>query len=179
MEFAAKLHKNQFRRHPEGTPYFSHLAFVAFLVQKAGYEDDVVIAGLLHDALEDTDYTAEKMAEAFGAKVTSLVQSVSEQKDVKPWAERKRLYREMLAGSIEEAVAIACADHIHNVRSFAIAIASGMDIDKEFHAGISDRFAHEKALVEIFNQKLTGSELAQEFENSVNDLELTIKKYAR
>lgn len=176
-EKAALLHAGQFRKHPSGTPYFSHLAFVALLLQRAGYGDEVVAAGFLHDATEDTDYTEGEMKEEFGERVASLVRSVSEQKDVEPWVERKRLYRETIEKAQAEAVALACADHIHNSRSMAMTVKAGIDIKALFKIGLDERFAHERALVKIFNERLEASDLAREFEAAVNDLEAAIKQY--
>ncbi|MDF1497575.1 MAG: HD domain-containing protein [Patescibacteria group bacterium] len=176
-EVAAKLHEGQFRKHPEGTPYFSHLAYVALILQKAGYDDEIVAAAFLHDAIEDTEYTAEKMRTHFGARVTELVLAVSEQKHVNPWAKRKRLYREQISESDIEAVALACADHLHNVKSLTLTVDSGIDIKTLFEIGIEERFAHERDLVTIFNEKLNGSELAKEFESAVGELELAMNKY--
>ncbi len=176
-EFAAKLHEGQFRKHPEGTPYFSHLAYVALVLQKAGYDDEVIAAALLHDAIEDTEYTAEQMTSQFGARVTELVLAVSEQKDVDPWTERKRLYREQISESGADAAALACADHLHNTKSMTLTVDAGISIKSLFKIGIEERLAHERELVAIFNEKLDGSELAQEFESSVNDLEVAMKKY--
>jgi len=176
-EVAAKLHEGQFRKHPEGTPYFSHLAYVALILQKAGYDDEVVAAGFLHDAIEDTKYTAEQMIEEFGTGVAELVLAVSEQKDVNPWSERKRLYREQIQASNTKAAALACADHLHNTQCMKITVAAGINIASLFEIGIEERFAHERALVGIFNEKLNNSELAKEFEASVDDLEAAMKKY--
>ncbi len=177
-ETASKLHDGHYRRHPKGVIYFSHLAYVALLLQRAGYDDEVVAAGFLHDALEDTDYDTKQMSERFGTRVTRLVQGVSEQKDVANWVERKRLYREMIKTGSVEAVAISCADHIHNSRSLGISIEDGVDIKKIFKIGIPERFAHERALVEIYKDKLGDVALAQEFESSINDLEEIVKRYA-
>jgi hypothetical protein len=148
------------------------------MLQKAGYDDEVIAAAFLHDAIEDTDYTAERMTSRFGARVTELVLAVSERKDVNSWAERKRLYREQIKESTIEAVALACADHLHNAKSLTLAVLAGINIESLFKIGIEERFEHERALVGVFNEKLNGSELAREFESSVNDLEISMKKYA-
>jgi (p)ppGpp synthase/HD superfamily hydrolase len=176
-ETAAKLHDGHFRRHPEGTPYFSHVAYVALLLQRAGYNDEVVAAGFLHDALEDTEFTDKEMTEQFGAKVTELVEAVSEEKDVEDWIERKRLYREMIKAGDADPAAISCADHIHNSRSLAVSIKDGMDIKKIFKIGIPERFLHERKLVDIYKEKLGEADLAREFEMSINDLEAIVKSY--
>ena len=65
VEFAVRAHGNQVRK---GTsiPYVSHLFGVAALVLEGGGDEDLAIAGLLHDALEDTAATAAQVDKAFG-----------------------------------------------------------------------------------------------------------------
>ncbi|NOY61323.1 MAG: HD domain-containing protein, partial [Calditrichaeota bacterium] len=54
--FAARAHHNQFRKRGD-IPYITHPFTVALILQKQGYSRDVVIAGLLHDTVEDTSVT--------------------------------------------------------------------------------------------------------------------------
>ncbi len=176
-EIAARSHDGLFRKHPEGIPYFSHLAIVALMLERAGYDDEVVAAGLLHDILEDTDYSEDELRKVFGERVLEIVKGVSEDKSIKDWVERKRLYREMITNGSAEAAAISCADHIHNTRSFAQTMKEGVDIDAVFKVGVSERFRHENELIEIYNKKLGNNPLAQEFADSINDLEKLVKEY--
>ena len=65
MRFAAQSHAGQLRKSSE-TPYFEHVAAVALILDRAGFPEDVVIAGLLHDVVEDTAVTFEQVASLFG-----------------------------------------------------------------------------------------------------------------
>ncbi len=54
IEFCSEMHQGQFRK-ASLVPYASHPVSVGFILQSAGYAEDVVIAGILHDILEDTE----------------------------------------------------------------------------------------------------------------------------
>ena len=62
--FSAKAHKGQVRR--SGEPYLSHPLEVCSLLADLGLDRTTLVAGLLHDVLEDTDVTAAELKDAFG-----------------------------------------------------------------------------------------------------------------
>ena len=82
MRLAERAHRPQRRKAPEGQDrpaYFLHLAEVAWMLQDADMEGDVVAAGYLHDMIEDCGYTQEQLAEETGnPRVSELVDLVSE-----------------------------------------------------------------------------------------------------
>lgn len=122
---AAELHRNQERK-GSGTPYVVHPYSVAFLLAHYTDDEDVVCAGLLHDILEDVPgYGEGRMREEFGDRICDIVKEVSEDRDPlisghffpEIWKERKDGYIENLKNDSEEALLIACADKIQNLRS--------------------------------------------------------------
>src|ERR1035437_2368528 len=78
--FAAQKHAGQRRKGAAAEPYINHLLEVAELVSSALAEPDtnLVIAALLHDAVEDTGTTKEELAETFGSDVADLVMEVTD-----------------------------------------------------------------------------------------------------
>jgi (p)ppGpp synthase/HD superfamily hydrolase len=116
--FAADKHKSQYRK--EGRLlYISHLVAVALILQKYSFRDEVIAAGLLHDTLEDTDTTEAELLEKFGPEILQYVKEVTEDKSLlKP--ERKLKYIKNLETASPEALTVACADKIHNARSYSI-----------------------------------------------------------
>lgn len=119
---AGMLHRDQVRRGTVPYPYITHLVSVAWLA--AGYtnDEDVLIAALLHDTIEDTPYTFSELEEDFGARVRELVAAVThpELAEVPPrerWRERREQYAEQLREAPEDALVIAAADKIHNMRA--------------------------------------------------------------
>jgi (p)ppGpp synthase/HD superfamily hydrolase len=89
-EFAAHAHRTQRDKGELGGPYVNHLIEVARLLADAGAPLTVVLAGLLHDTVEDTEVTEAELAEGFGAEVADLVAEVTDDKSL-PKAERKAL----------------------------------------------------------------------------------------
>ncbi len=79
-ELAARLHAGQQRKGRGDEPYVNHLAEVASLLAAAtdGEDAELVAAGWLHDAIEDTDACREELAQRFGARVAGLVDEVTD-----------------------------------------------------------------------------------------------------
>lgn len=124
---ATVLHQSQ-KRKISGVPYIVHPYSVAFLLAHYTDDEDVIIAGLLHDTLEDTPaYTEDMLREEFGDRVCTLVQEVTEDyteaekenHDLRGhnWRVRKEKYLANLSNDSREALLIATADKIHNMRN--------------------------------------------------------------
>lgn len=79
---AARWHVHQRRKGAAQEPHINHLLEVASLVAEAsnGEDPDLVIAALLHDAIEDQEVPPELIAQEFGSSVASIVQDVSDDK---------------------------------------------------------------------------------------------------
>lgn len=120
---ASRLHRDQIRKDSLQTPYITHLVGVMILLSSATHDEDILIAGLLHDALEDVhDYTPEMMEEKFGTRVKDIVLGVTEEfklrKEQAPsWKLEKISYLENLRNAGDESVMVALADKVQNVRS--------------------------------------------------------------
>ena len=116
IQFACVAHEGQFRK-GTNVPYIVHPFEVAQILTDAGAEEDVIIAGLLHDTLEDTDVTSEELETRFGKVVRELVEN-STQEEGKCWEEKKQHYIQFLE---EEAtldqLMLSCADKLANLRS--------------------------------------------------------------
>jgi len=120
LDYAAKRHVDQRRKGASAKPYINHLAEVAHLLADAtgGKDTNLVIAGLLHDAIEDTGATRDGIADAFGEDVAALVAAVTDDKSL-PKAERKRLQVETAPGKPDRARLLKIADKISNLRDIA------------------------------------------------------------
>lgn len=124
---ATVLHQLQRRKLSEA-PYIIHPYSVAFLLAHYVDDEDVIIAGLLHDTLEDIpEYTEEMLREEFGDHVCNIVKEVTEdftqaEKEDHSlrggsWRTRKERYLANLSNDSKEALLVASADKIHNLRS--------------------------------------------------------------
>ena len=113
--FAARKHDGQFRK-GTCTPYIVHPMHVMYILQKMEFPVSVVVAGILHDTLEDTDTTEEEIKSNFGSKVLEYVKSMSEDKS-KPWEQRKADTIDKIATDSEGVKAICFADKYSNLLS--------------------------------------------------------------
>jgi (p)ppGpp synthase/HD superfamily hydrolase len=121
LRAATILHKDQVRKGSMPIPYVSHLFAVTMIASDYTDNEDVLIACLLHDSLEDTDYTAAEMQDDFGGIVREIVETVSEPQDTQfqklTWREQKEYYAKSLRKASQEALIVAAADKIHNMRT--------------------------------------------------------------
>ena len=116
IEVAVKAHQNQVRK---GTDicYIAHPLAVGIILAKAGCSDEVIIAGILHDTVEDTDLTLDYIRATFGKKVFVIVKGASEPDKSLPWEERKSHTLDFLKAASQEVKFVALADKLNNIRA--------------------------------------------------------------
>ena len=119
-EIARSLHDGQFRK--SGEPYIIHPVAVAKILAQFGMDNETVIAGLLHDVVEDTRYTREQLAEDFDEKIADLVEGVTKltniSYDSSEAAQAENFRKMFLAMSKDIRVLIVkLADRLHNMRT--------------------------------------------------------------
>ena len=116
LQVASKAHVNQYRKHTD-IPYIIHPVAVGMILMKAGYSDDIVAAGILHDTVEDTSLSLADIEREFGPNIANIVDGCSEPDKSLSWEERKKHTIEFLKNASEDIKAVACADKLHNIRS--------------------------------------------------------------
>lgn len=114
LHFANRWHKGEFYTTDPELPFISHPYFVASLLERYGFSEDVVIAGLVHDVVEDTDCSLAEIEKEFGQKVASIVQEVTFDQS-KTWEERQYMMRRSAEKASPEAKAVKIADIIHHL----------------------------------------------------------------
>lgn len=117
---AEKQHKGQLRK--SGEPYIIHPVATAMILAELGMDEDVVVAGLLHDVVEDTDYTKEDLLEDFGESICLLVDGVTKLGSIKFESKEdlqaENLRKMFLAMSKDiRVLIIKLADRLHNMRT--------------------------------------------------------------
>jgi (p)ppGpp synthase/HD superfamily hydrolase len=118
IEFATRAHAGQYRK---GTrlPYIIHPLSVARILIEQDLPDPVVVAGVLHDTVEDTSVTLNQIRDRFGSEVAVLVDAVSEADKAASWEDRKRRTLATIRSAADEAVWVECADKLDNIRCMA------------------------------------------------------------
>lgn len=117
-QFAARHHAGQKRKGEAGEPYINHLIEVAELIVSSSevLDTNLVIAGFLHDVVEDTAVTAQELEQRFGSDVTSLVMEVTDDKSL-PKEMRKAKQVENAHKQSPRAQTLKLADKISNLRA--------------------------------------------------------------
>src|SRR5258708_4583393 len=121
-ELAARRHNGMQRKGRGDEPYINHLAEVANLLAAAtdGADAELVAAGWLHDAIEDTETTRAELAQKFGERVASLVVEVTDDMTL-PKSERRRLQVVDASKKSPAAKLIKIADKVSNIRARILA----------------------------------------------------------
>lgn len=114
--FATKAHNGQKRKSDKKVDMIFHPYTVAMMIQRAGGSDEAVIAGLLHDVVEDTPYNLDDIKNEFGDKIASVVSEVSEKKELE-WEERKQEAMDRIKTATLEGKLVECADKISNLET--------------------------------------------------------------
>jgi (p)ppGpp synthase/HD superfamily hydrolase len=164
LAFADRLHAGQ-TRDTDGIPFVTHPVEVACLLHEAGYPDDVVAAGVLHDVLEDTDAQRSELEELFGTQVAELVSAVSEDPSIEDRTERKAALRKQVAHSGEHAAAVFAADKVSKARELRA---------RQSHArsdrGDRAKIAHYQASLEMLSDVLPGHGLVEQLRSELGSL---------
>lgn len=161
FEFARQKHEGQFRK--SGEPYICHPLEVAKLVVEFGFDNDSVIAALLHDVVEDTEVTHDDLKSKFGEEIANLVDGVTKLGKI-PYSSREEQQMEYLrkmffamAKDIR-VILIKLADRLHNMRTLG-----ACDSEKqlrisletiEIFAPLSHRLGMQKVKIELEDTSL-------------------------
>ena len=177
LEFAAKKHRRQNRK---GTtvPYVSHLLSVAGLVLESGGDEDLAIAGLLHDAVEDAEgISGEEMSvlirSEFGDRVANIVDGCSDAKSSPggskpPWKSRKEAYIEHLKSASNDVLRVSIADKVHNARSIATdQDRFGEEVWTRFTSTSGESRWYYTSLRDIYKERISDSYLIKELDIAI------------
>ena len=130
--FATKAHNGQKRKSDKDVDMIFHPFTVGMMLQKSGASEVAVIAGILHDVVEDTGYTIDDIKEEFGDDIAKVVLEVSEKKEL-PWDERKQEAIDRIKTASIDGKLVECADKISNLETmYNLYVEQGDDIWKSF-----------------------------------------------
>ncbi len=159
---AAVLHREQNRKGSMPFPYVTHLFSVATMLPDYTDDEDVIVAALLHDTIEDTDYTLAELEEDFGGRVREIVDTLSEPKEVNgqklSWSDRKKTYAKQLKNGPKESVLIAAVDKIHNFRTSVEEYYDDYNrFLTDFGKNLDERIEVYQIIANVINNRLDGA----------------------
>lgn len=150
-------------------------------VLEAGGDEEEAIAGLLHDSLEDIEYTQatyEELADLFGERVAGIVRDCSDAEpapgvEKEPWRQRKETYIARPLRHSPDSILVSNADKLHNARAIlADYRLDGEELWKRFNPD-TDQLWYYRSLADTYDQ--LGSPLADELHRVVTELEGLVK----
>lgn len=191
FEYAIEAHKNDLRA--SGEPYFTHPYEVAnIVVEEFPLDDITVISALLHDVVEDTEFTLEILSKEFGKEVAEIVDGVTKISGIFRGHEitKAENYRKLLLSMVKDVrvILVKFADRLHNMRTLEF-----VSPDKqrriaqetlEIYAPFAHRFGLAKVKWELedlsfkFLNREAYEELARKLKAKRKDREAYIKKFS-
>ena len=157
FRYAAEKHAGQTRKQT-AVPYLSHLMAVSSLVLEGGGDEEMAIAALLHDVVEDCGGMPRlrEVRRLFGARVAKIVEGCTDSfSDPKlPWIVRKNEYLKRLKHEDAETRLVSASDKLHNVRTvIADYRRDGESIWKRFSGGRDGTLWYYRALNDEFQRR--------------------------
>jgi (p)ppGpp synthase/HD superfamily hydrolase len=174
FEFAAEKHAGQTRK-ASTIPYIAHLMGVASLALEFGGDEDLAIAALLHDVVEDCGGAPmlKEVRRRFGKRVAKVVDGCTDADTLPkpPWQERKERYIRHLKDADAETRLVSAADKLNNVRSILADYREvGEAIWERFNGGRAGTLWYYRALLDEFRRGKP-NRLIREFDLAVKELE--------
>ncbi len=178
FRYAAGKHEGQARK-ATAVPYLSHLMAVASLVLEAGGDEEMAIAALLHDVVEDCGGMPRlrEIRKRFGPRVARIVEGCTDSfGDPKPeWIERKRAYLHEVKHADRETRLVSASDKLHNVRTILTDYRKdGEKIWTRFSGKRDGTLWYYRALSEEYARK--PNRITRELEIAVKELERIVGK---
>jgi (p)ppGpp synthase/HD superfamily hydrolase len=175
---AARAHRTQVRKGSD-IPYLVHPVHVSVLLIRHGFPEDVAIAGLLHDVVEDQNVPLQRIETDFGPAVAEMVDSLTERKledgKKRPWKVRKSEALAKLRTASDRAVAVKAADVLHNARSLANMLRrEGPSSWAHYTGGPRQSVAYYRSVAGIARERLGPHSLVVAVEAAIADLESMI-----
>ena len=174
FEFATKQHSGQTRK-ASTIPYIAHLMGVASLVFEAGGDEDLAIAALLHDVVEDCGGAPmlKQIRRRFGSRVAKIVDGCTDayQLPKPPWHDRKVSYINRLKNEDDETRLVSAADKLNNVRSILSDYrAIGESVWSRFNGGRDGTLWYYRTLRDEFLRSKP-NRITRDLDLAVQDLE--------
>jgi (p)ppGpp synthase/HD superfamily hydrolase len=175
IRVATIAHRNQ-KRKGSDTPYITHPYSVMCLASEDTKDEDILIACLFHDIIEDVpdEYPRGKMLDEFGERVVSIVDGVTKDSTLKDWQDRSNAYLDHLEHKAsDESVLVSCADKVHNLMTILEDYRTlGDELWSRFNAGKKQQLWWYESVLRVTSKRMPSlslnkrlTELVKEFQD--------------
>jgi (p)ppGpp synthase/HD superfamily hydrolase len=170
IEFSFEAHRGQ-KRKGSGVDYISHPMAVGNILSKLKVDRDLIIAGFLHDIIEDTEWKKKELEEKFGKRVADLVEEVSEEDKSLSYQKRKDQAAKKILSISEEALLIKIADVISNTSDLILRLEEdGEKAFQIFNTDKNNKIADIERVVKILIQRSDNQALTEKLEENLNEI---------
>ena len=174
FEMARQVHNGQSLKGSQ-LPYLLHLLDACSIALRHGADEDLAIAALLHDVVEDGggEAKADEIGAAFGERVKQIVMDcsdslVEDSEDKKPWWDRKIQYLDHLHVASEDAAMVSAADKLSNARSIVADVTEhGDEFWTRFKTGRVGSLWYYRRIAEVLPSRLPKDDLAERLGRSL------------
>ena len=160
LRVAQTAHAGQTRKGDGSVPYVLHPIHVALILARAGASETAILAGILHDVVEDCEgWTPERVASEFGEDVSQVVAEVTEDKS-RSWRTRKQTAIDHVPEMSNEAALVKAADKLHNLSTLLADLCAASDHEqvwRHFNGSPEATLAMSRSLVEALARRLDHS----------------------
>jgi (p)ppGpp synthase/HD superfamily hydrolase len=184
LNLAAAKHNGQMRKSSK-LPYIVHPFSVAIILSEFTDDENVIVAGLLHDLLEDVEsYSYQDLKNDFGQKIADIILGISEENDFdngesekETWKKRKLDYLKNLEKQNQESLLICAADKIHNLKSMSrIYQEQKRGMWRDFNAPLEKQIWYYQAVIEILEIKLRNRQILKKLKREFDFFKKNIKQ---
>lgn len=172
IQFAARVHEGQKRKSSENLPYVSHCYSVGIILLNNGnLFEDVIIAGILHDVIEDTSISFNELKDIFGQSVADYVKRLSNPPELESnYLKRKEWQYKHFSKVCEEVKTIKAADILHNLYTIIQETKDNKENWNKFDKTPSQTVISTKKLIKILSCDMN-KQIISQIEKNIKILE--------
>jgi hypothetical protein len=154
---AEAAHRSQ-QRATDGRPFLDHVTEVGTLLHHAGFDEDLVASGLLHDAVERGTLTEDELRGEMGEEIAAVVLSLTEDATIESFADRKAALREQVAAVGGRALTVFAADKYSDILGLRRGIeAFGDSVEERMGTSVVSMAGHYRESVAMIESGGAGS----------------------
>lgn len=174
VRFATEVHRTQ-KRKGKDVPYITHPLAVALILSRVTKDENIIIAGILHDTIEDSvpygSITKEFIESEFNEDIARMVNDLTEEDKTLPWMERKLAALKHIPHMAQDSLLVKSADVLHNLTELNDDIAKdGESVFKKFNVGKADTILRYKKLIPEIKKAWIRNPLIKDLENELDRL---------